>query len=32
MKAKAIKWLNSLVTEDTPKKDLDVIDYIKKVK
>ena len=30
MKAKAIKWLNSLVTEDTPKKDLDVIDYIKK--
>ena len=29
MKAKAIKWLNSLVTESTTKGELDVIEFIR---
>lgn len=30
MKSQAIKFLNELVTDDTTKKELDLIDYIKK--
>ena len=30
MKAKAIKWLNSLVTESTTKGELDIIEFIRK--
>ena len=30
MKTKAIKFLNSLVTDDTTKKDMDLIEFIKK--
>lgn len=30
MKSKAIKWLNSQITESTPKAELDVIDFLKK--
>lgn len=31
MKNKAIEFLNSLITEETTKKELDLIEYIKKV-
>ena len=30
MKAKAIKYLNSLITDETPKKELDLIEFCKK--
>ena len=30
MKTNAIKFLNALITEDTTKKDIDLIDFIKK--
>jgi len=30
MKAQAIRYLNSLITDDTTKKDIDLIDFIKK--
>lgn len=31
MKTKAIKWLNSKITDDTTKGELDVIDFLKKL-
>lgn len=31
MKTKAIKWLNSKITDDTTKAELDVIDFLKKL-